>query len=483
VTRWSRLLGSDLLRKGGTYVFASGASQGVVLLSWLALPWALSIGELGQFALVSFGIDLLAQFILMGMDAVVIRFLAEEEHRSEVMGAVHAWLAIGLATAVGFIWLTRNLIPSVIPGLSPIYSDLMWLMLATAAATALATVVFSHHVALGAAQKYAKLTILRSVLLGGGSVLAAFLGFGVAGLVWARIIASFVVVASFYGIGRRGAGVGLAKGRVFLEVAKYGLPMMAYSGFSVLSDYAGRLLIGGVVSLSALGVFQVYYQIATQINGLWASLNRAWTPYVFRLLNSSRSLAFSQMIRGMASASTICALGLILCMMVGAIGLWGLLLPPAMSGSIELLYLLLLGPLFTSIYMASYPAFYYQKNTVRVSLVQSVVSVATMLMTVFLTITLQANGAAVAWVFGAFIGPIAYMAAFPQIRREMKPMLVILAIWGGGSALMVFSLLQLQSTLLASIILFGCAATVAHREWRRALSIGKGRHEPITGSA
>jgi hypothetical protein len=72
----------------------------------------------------------------MGVDSVVIRFLVEEEGRREILRAVHIWPGVGLISATGGIWLTRDLVPSLIKGLSPFYTDITWLALAAGAASA-----------------------------------------------------------------------------------------------------------------------------------------------------------------------------------------------------------------------------------------------------------------------------------------------------------------------------------------------------------
>ena len=460
MSRFTGLRESEVLKKGGVYVFSSGFSQAVMLGSWLVLPWVLSTSEIGQFALVSFGIDLMTRLILLGMDSAVIRFLVEPERRAEILRAVHTWLGIGVVVVGIGTWATRHAVPHLLSALSPIYADVVWLMLAAAAATALATIVFSYHVATGAATQYVKLTVLRSVLTGGGYVAAAFLGLGVSGLVAAQFLAALTVVASFYAFAGVRGWWKLSDGATLREVAAYGLPMTAYSAMGLLSDYLGRLLIGWKVSIDALGVFQVYYQIAVQVNGIWASLNRAWTPYVFQLLSKSRAQAFEQIKRGLVFGTAVYAGGLVLCMAAGLAGLWGLVLAPSMAGRIELMYVLLLGPLFTAIYTAIYPAFYYHKNTVRVSVVQSVVAIGTMLVTVYLTIQFASLGAALAWVIGSFITPIAYFVGFPRLRAELKPMAAALAIWGLGGTLIVVALLEFRSTLLAAMVLAASSAGV-----------------------
>src|SRR5258706_1190651 len=104
-----------LLRQGNIYVLSSALSQGLMLAAWLCLPWYLTVGELGQFALISFGTELLTRVILMGTDAGIVRFYADDVRRGEVLRTAHVWLAVGGAIAALLVWLTRRLVPALIP--------------------------------------------------------------------------------------------------------------------------------------------------------------------------------------------------------------------------------------------------------------------------------------------------------------------------------------------------------------------------------
>lgn len=463
---WTRLVESRLLRKGGIYVFSSWISQGVLLLAWLILPWKLSAEEVGQFALISFVIDLATRLILMGMDSAILRFYVEKERRREWLRAACMWLGIGCVIASGVFWLTRDLVPEFIKGLASIYADLLWLALGAAAATAFATIVFSHYVAGGEAPQYGKLTILRSGLLGGGYVAAAWLGLGVAGLVGAQLVTSLVIAAAFFGAKAKHAPQKLSP-QAMREMAGYGMPMVVYAVFSLLSDYTGRLFLDRQVTIGDLGVFQFYYQIANQVNGIWASLNRAWTPHVFQLLNTSRVSAFGEIFRATTISTSVYALGLAGFMLAGVSGLWGIVVPPAFHARIDLFYLLLLGPLYCCVYTAIYPVFYFNKNTVRISIVQSVVSAITIVMTIGFTTRWKADGAALGWVLGLFIAPFLYLAGFPKLVAELKPVAGLLAVWGAAGALVAAALRVMHSPALAMVALLATAIGLTAFVWMR----------------
>jgi hypothetical protein len=115
-------------------------------------------------------------------------------------------------------------------------------------------------------------------------------------------------------------------------VAGYGLPMINYSRLGVLSDYAGGLLIMAQVSLGAPRRISVLLSDCPSDQRMWASLNRAWTPYLFRRLNSNRTLAFSHIMRGIAFPALRTPWDLSLSWWPEP-GVWELFFPPCPLGS------------------------------------------------------------------------------------------------------------------------------------------------------
>lgn len=112
------------------------------------------------------------------------------------------------------------------------------------------------------------------------------------------------------------------------------------------------------------------------------------------------------------------------------------------------------------------PPFYFGRNTVRISLTQSVIAVMTMLLSVYMTIRYGANGAAAGWVAGTFLAPIIYMMTFPGFFSELRPVVHVLAIRGSGAVVVAWALLQPRSAALAMADLLACPVAVAALGWR-----------------
>lgn len=461
----SRVLASSLFRKGGIYLFSSFLSQGVMLTTWLLLPWKLTAEEIGQFALLSFVIELLTRLTVMGTDSALLRFYVDPARRPQVLAAVSVLLAAGAAVATLALALTWNIVPAVLGGLAPVYHQLAVLGLLVAIVSAVANTTLAHYIASHEAGRFGWLSTLRSVLLAGGYLLGAWSGYGLHGLLLSQLVASLIVIGCF-GFTRPWRVQTFRPERPDVrELFAYGSPMLVYGLFALISDYSSRLVLEGRVTLATIGIFQFYYQITTQINGVWASINRAWTPHVFKHLDTEPAVAYSRITLFSLWGTLGCAAGIIVVMLLGLAGLWSTVIPPLYAARIDLFYLLLLGPLFCAIYTAIYPAFYFEKDTVRISITQTMISLLTIGLTIFSTIRFKSEGAALSWVLSNFLTPFIYVCFFPKIRPRLIDSMWILLCWGVAAGSTVVALLQLHSTpaAIAALLLGATGATILGR--------------------
>lgn len=438
-----------------------------MFLVWLILPWRLNPVEMGQFALISFVIELLGKVALMGMDAALLRFYVDPAERPRVLGSALAWSLVGASVAVGAFAFAWNFAPTLFATLDGRSWEFGILLLGAALGSAAANLALAHHVASGGAGAFGRLATLRSLLLGAGYLSAVWLGGGVRGLVLSQLAASVIIVAVFarqLPAELRPAGFARDNWR---SLGRYGLPMLGYGLFAILSDYSGRLALQSATTLATIGVFQFYYQIATQINGVWASVNRAWTPHVFERLEHDPPQAFRHIARFSFWGTLLCAAGLAVLLLAGRAGAWHHLIAPAYLPEIDVFYVLMLGPLYCSIYTALYPAFYFHKDTVRISLVQSAISVLTIVLTFFLAARFGAAGAAIGWVLGIFLTPPIYVLMFPQLSINLRPSLITLLAWGAVGSLVSLATLRLHSEMIALACL--AAAALVLLRWRRPL--------------
>jgi len=460
VSLWSRVRATPIFLKGGIYLSSSFLSQGVMFTAWLLLPWKLTAEEIGQFALLSFVIELLTRLTVMGTDSALLRFYVDQNRRPKVLAAVLVLLAVGGTLAILVLALTWNIVPAVLGGLALVYHQFAVLGLLVAIVAAVANTTLAHYIASHEAGRFGWLNTLRSLLLAAGYVLGAWSGCGIYGLLVSQLVSGSTVIACFCFSRPWQAQSFQPKRENIYALFAYGSPMLAYGIFATISDYSSRLVLESRVTLATIGVFQFYYQIVTQINGVWSSINRAWTPHVFKHLDAEPAQAFLQITQFSLWGTLSCAAGIMVVMLLSLAGLWSAIIPSIYAARIDLFFLLLLGPLFCAIYTAIFPVFYFEKDTIRISLTQSLMSLLTIGLTLFFTIRFKSEGAVLSWVLSSFLTPFLYVSCFPKIRARLKDSLLILLFWGVAASAMIFALLRLHSTLLAIAALLAGAAGV-----------------------
>jgi O-antigen/teichoic acid export membrane protein len=83
--------------------------------------------------------------------------------------------------------------------------------------------------------------------------------------------------------------------------------------------------------------------------------------------------------------------------------------------NIHILFILLIGPLFSGISVITYPLFFHPNRTKRVFFISAVVSLVNILITVPLIRILGSMGAALSFVFVNIIGIIIYLFSFRRV--------------------------------------------------------------------
>lgn len=112
-----------------------------------------------------------------------------------------------------------------------------------------------------------------------------------------------------------------AVARYFDEFKRFGMPFVAFAGFAVISQYADRWLLQGLVGAEEVGIYAVLYQIASAPIALLAGIvNQLIIPVVFaragalthssQIERSRHWLKLTQM--GMAAAFVVAILGAVI---------------------------------------------------------------------------------------------------------------------------------------------------------------------------
>jgi len=192
---------------------------------------------------------------------------------------------------------------------------------------------------------------------------------------------------------------------------------MLYSTLGTVVMYIGRIFLDRYASLSTLGVFGFFLAMALQVAAIWATFNRAWTPEIFSQLKENKERALDNVKTMVFLSSFFYSLLFIFLIILKQSGFLGLFLEPVYLSNIYILYILLLGPLFTGIYTAAYPLFYYKKKTKIILLVSVILNLADIALTFFMVKTLGQTGAALSYFISSVLSLFVLLLVF---KKDME---------------------------------------------------------------
>ena len=226
---------------------------------------------------------------------------------------------------------------------------------------------------------------------------------------------------------------------------------MIYGIIGVISLYSSRIFLEKKLGMSSMGVFGYFLVISLQINGFWSSFNKAWSPEVYSKLKTNESKKFIFDI--MYFISFLYLLILSLASIIFNKFLWKLLLKQEYMSNINVLLILLLFPIFTSIYTVFYPLFYYKKNTTLIIFISAITMVINLTLLYSSINYFGIIGAAVGTVFGSAINLFLYILFFKKITEINFNFIVWLTTITLGVIVAIFLLLNFNHYYFEAIIL------------------------------
>lgn len=75
-----------------------------------------------------------------------------------------------------------------------------------------------------------------------------------------------------------------------MDALKFGIPLIPHALSGLMRTGADRIIIMSILGSISTGIYSVGYQIGMVIGVLVAAFNKAWAPYLFRVLSNSPSL-------------------------------------------------------------------------------------------------------------------------------------------------------------------------------------------------
>jgi O-antigen/teichoic acid export membrane protein len=410
----------EVIKNTGIYISTGALTQGITFLFWLVLAWWLAPSQFGLYALVMFVIDFFSAISIFGLDSAITRFYYTKESVSSILSnALTIFLGSSLLSLILFFF-TAKLIPLFISGLSNILEKNLFLFLAIIFLNSLFNFALVHYTALKKSVIYAKLNLLKILLFCFFSLGLAYFGFGVLGLFYALLLSSLFVVILFIFKERRKISFQILSPEIIKNLASYSFPLMLYSVLGIIVSYFSRLLLDKYNDLATLGVYSFFLMLTLQVNGLWSSFNRAWTPEIFSKFSENKEKAIESVKFMTFFSSFIYLLGLTLLIVFGELFLFKLVFKEIYLSNIHLFYILLLGSLFGGIHIASYPLYYYENRTKTIFLIYSSLSLVNVFLTLFLVKNFSQTGAALSYFLMSILTAIIYMFTFKKIIQIPK---------------------------------------------------------------
>lgn len=413
------MVSKEFIKNSGIYIFVSSFSQGGMFLLWILLAWWLRPSEIGLYTLALFIVDFFSTLSTFGLDFVITRFYYyyKKAGTSFILSNIFIIFLFSSAIISLLFFFSAPLIPIVIPGLSNLLADNVFLFLAIIFTNSLANLTLVHYTTLKQASSYAKLQWFKITCFVLLSLIFAYNGFGIFGLFYALLVSSLILVILFIIRERAALSMKLISGQTMKEIISYGAPLMLYSSSGIVSVYFSRILLDRYNDLSTLGVYTFFLTLSLQINGGWGSFNKAWTPEVFSRFSNEEGNIRERIVSMVFLLSFAYMLVIALVIISGEFLLFKLLFKQIYLEGRSIFYILLIAPLFTSIYTATYPLFYYEKETKRILGVSFFIHGINAFLTFFMIKFFSQTGAAISFSTISMITALVYLLNFKNVAH------------------------------------------------------------------
>lgn len=440
---------SALVARASTYLVGGIAAQAVIFCLWLALPWFLTPVEVGYVSLALFAVEFLTMISLAGMDATLIRFGARTDVRESTLVTAVAISGVAFMLVVVSAYVVSKV------GIPILANTITWvsghfaLVMVSVAANVAWSLYQSYQVAARQAREYAVFQLARAVsyfvIVVGG--LALFVREASVVVVAAAASSLGMLVLFMYSRKQFVLPRNANRTEDIGKILSYGLPLMLNGALGVLLVYTQRLVTDHYANIYTLGIFGFFAAIVIQLNGFWASLNKAWTPEFFTLIEDDpvRSI---KLLQGMlVLVGVIYPLLLAIYVVLGELFVNGLVFNAAYVAHTDILYLLLLGLLFSGLYTVAYPLYYYALKTYRIIVISIFLAASNLFFSVVLIRQWGMVGAAISSALLPMVTAVTYLLCYRG--------------WAIGEQRLIFTLLAIVAlTIAAAGILI-----ITHSAW------------------
>ena len=192
--------------------------------------------------------------------------------------------------------------------------------------------------------------------------------------VWGILLAQFLATAGVFvvAVGYLVRFWTLDLSRAMLaDSLRYGLPMLPHHLFTWLMSYVNRLILNGLATTAAVGVYGIATRFASPLTLIFSAMNAAWVPVYFshrKTTEGSGTAEISRTVTHLFLLMTWATLGVA----VLAPDLIVLLIPPEYHGANDIAAVLALGAFLRGLYFLVVSAIFYAKVTWLVPLATAI---------------------------------------------------------------------------------------------------------------
>jgi O-antigen/teichoic acid export membrane protein len=349
-----------MFRKVLNYLFTGILTQALVFLLWIILPNFLTTSVIGEYNISLFYVEILSAFVILGGDSVLNRFYFSNYKKEAIFSSVFYtfFFLFIVLLIISFIFLKIQFLIFLSINLNNYY-----LIIICTFFNSLSGLILVHYIAKRKSSVYRNLQICKTIvffLIGLGF---SYLSNSIYGLFLAYILSSGLIII-YHLKYIKFIDFRLPSKVIFIETIKYGFPLTIYTLMGVITIYSTRLVVNLFLTISLVGIFGFYNIITNQINGLWSSFNKAWTPELFSKINKNESINF---VFDFVYLVMFCYLFLVfIIILAGKLFLFQLIFKIDFLIYINVFIILIFYPFFNSIYTIFYPLFYISNNTFKI---------------------------------------------------------------------------------------------------------------------
>jgi len=447
----------NIIKNTTIYIVTACVGQAVMSLFWLALAWWLSPSEIGIYSLAMVVINFFSIACVFSLNSAIGRYYYSKESVPAVFTNAFV-LFSGFTVLVLLIFVSSiNLLLSFMPGLSGIMPRHILLFSSAIILSSAATICFAHYVTLKKSFIYAVLNFCQTVIFCLFSILLVKMGFGVVSLLYGLSASYLAIIIYFFVKEKDIFNLETLSQKTMRVLLSFASPLLFSSIFGMVSYYIAQIFLGKYANLSVLGVYSFFLFFALQVNGFQASFNRAWTPEIFsNIQNDGNSGQSKKNVEFMVFLFCFFyLLGLLLFSIMGKLSLFNMFLKPEYVSSLNILYVLLMAPVFSAIFTIVSPLIYHPGKSKYVIFSSIIITVLNFIVSAVLTRYFYINGAVISFLATSMLSTLLNLLIFRKISSIHKNIIIFTIFLILAMGLSCWALLSNSHFLLFLAIIIG----------------------------